>query len=84
MPRTSLTIHRSLCEAVLPQGGRQLGHQCPSWCGRSFGALISTIPLRLINFTGSTAVGRSIANVLPSFDTVALLELGGKAPLIVP
>jgi acyl-CoA reductase-like NAD-dependent aldehyde dehydrogenase len=39
--------------------------------------------VRRINFTGSTRVGRIIAQIAAKYLKPALLELGGKAPLIV-
>ena len=39
--------------------------------------------MRRVNFTGSTRVGRIIAEVAARYLKPVLLELGGKAPLIV-
>ncbi|HKC03015.1 MAG TPA: aldehyde dehydrogenase [Sphingomicrobium sp.] len=47
------------------------------------GALIDHPAVRRINFTGSTAVGRLIAESAAKNLKPVLLELGGKAPLIV-
>ena len=46
-------------------------------------ALIAHPKVRRINFTGSTRVGRIIAQTAASYLKPVLLELGGKAPLIV-
>ena len=50
-------------------------------------ALIETLighpAVRRVNFTGSTRVGRIIAQVAAKYLKPVLLELGGKAPLIV-
>ncbi|MGE0114431.1 MAG: aldehyde dehydrogenase [Steroidobacteraceae bacterium] len=46
-------------------------------------AMIAHPAVRRINFTGSTNVGRSIAQVAAKHLKPVLLELGGKAPLIV-
>src|SRR5206468_10610797 len=46
-------------------------------------ALIEHTAVRRINFTGSTAVGRIIARRAAEKLKPVLLELGGKAPLIV-
>ncbi|EOO01142.1 putative salicylaldehyde dehydrogenase protein [Phaeoacremonium minimum UCRPA7] len=46
-------------------------------------ALISDNRIRKVNFTGSTAVGRIIAAKAAQYGKPALLELGGKCPLIV-
>lgn len=47
------------------------------------GALIDHPAVRRINFTGSTAVGRIVARRAAEHLKPVLLELGGKAPLIV-
>ena len=39
--------------------------------------------MRRVNFTGSTRVGRQVAELAARHLKPALLELGGKAPLIV-
>ena len=46
-------------------------------------ALISHPAVRRINFTGSTRVGRIIAQTAAKYLKPVLLELGGKAPLLV-
>ena len=46
-------------------------------------ALIAHPAVRRINFTGSTRVGRIIAQTAAKYLKPVLLELGGKAPLIV-
>jgi benzaldehyde dehydrogenase (NAD) len=51
--------------------------------GEVVGALIDHAAVRRINFTGSTAVGRIIAKRAAEHLKPCLLELGGKAPLIV-
>ena len=46
-------------------------------------ALIAHPAVRRVNFTGSTKVGRIIAELAGKHLKPALLELGGKAPLVV-
>src|SRR5580693_8466833 len=46
-------------------------------------ALISHRAVKRINFTGSTRVGRILAQLAAKYLKPILLELGGKAPLIV-
>ncbi|MFP3701195.1 aldehyde dehydrogenase family protein, partial [Burkholderia sp. SIMBA_013] len=46
-------------------------------------ALIAHPAVRRVNFTGSTRVGRVIAETAGRYLKPALLELGGKAPFIV-
>jgi len=45
--------------------------------------LIANTAVRRVNFTGSTAVGRKIAQLAGKYLKPVLLELGGKAPLLV-
>ncbi|HEX3985843.1 MAG TPA: aldehyde dehydrogenase [Acidobacteriaceae bacterium] len=45
--------------------------------------LIAHPAVRRVNFTGSTAVGRIVAGVAARYLKPVLLELGGKAPLLV-
>ncbi|HEY0124738.1 MAG TPA: aldehyde dehydrogenase family protein, partial [Rhizobium sp.] len=46
-------------------------------------ALIAHPAVRRVNFTGSTKVGKIIAELSGRHLTPALLELGGKAPLVI-
>lgn len=46
-------------------------------------ALISDDRVRKVNFTGSTAVGKIIAAKAAKYCKPVLMELGGKAPLVV-
>ena len=46
-------------------------------------ALIAHPTVRRVNFTGSTRVGRHVAELAARYLKPALLELGGKAPLLV-
>ncbi len=46
-------------------------------------AMIAHRAVRRVNFTGSTSVGRSVALLAAKYLKPVLLELGGKAPLIV-
>jgi acyl-CoA reductase-like NAD-dependent aldehyde dehydrogenase len=55
----------------------------PADAAEVVGALIDHPAVRRINFTGSTAVGRIVARRAAENLKPVLLELGGKAPLIV-
>jgi benzaldehyde dehydrogenase (NAD) len=46
-------------------------------------AMIAHPAVRRVNFTGSTKVGRTLAQVAAKYLKPILLELGGKAPLVV-
>jgi acyl-CoA reductase-like NAD-dependent aldehyde dehydrogenase len=46
-------------------------------------ALIAHPAVRRVNFTGSTHVGRIVATLCAKYLKPSLLELGGKAPLVV-
>jgi acyl-CoA reductase-like NAD-dependent aldehyde dehydrogenase len=46
-------------------------------------AMIAHPAVRRVNFTGSTRVGRALAQVAAKYLKPILLELGGKAPLVV-
>lgn len=46
-------------------------------------AMIAHPAVRRVNFTGSTRVGRQLAQVAAKYLKPILLELGGKAPMIV-
>ncbi|MDP1165750.1 aldehyde dehydrogenase family protein, partial [Klebsiella pneumoniae] len=46
-------------------------------------ALVAHDTVRRVNFTGSTKVGRMIAETCASHLKRCLLELGGKAPFVV-
>jgi acyl-CoA reductase-like NAD-dependent aldehyde dehydrogenase len=46
-------------------------------------AMIAHPAVRRVNFTGSTRVGRTLAQVAAKYLKPILLELGGKAPLVV-
>ena len=82
-PRTHRLIVESFQEAGFPDGVVNLVTNAPEDAGEVVGALIDHPAVRRINFTGSTAVGRIIAKRAAEHLKPVLLELGGKAPLIV-
>jgi len=82
-PQTHALIVEAFNEAGLPEGAVNLVTNAPSDAGEIVGALIDNPHVRRINFTGSTAVGRIIAVRAAQQLKPVLLELGGKAPLIV-
>ncbi len=82
-PRTHALIVEALEEGGLPNGVVNLVLNAPEDAGEIVGALIDHPAVRRINFTGSTNVGRIIAERAARHLKPVLLELGGKAPLVV-
>ncbi|ATY33488.1 aldehyde dehydrogenase [Sphingomonas psychrotolerans] len=82
-PRTHALIAEAFAEAGLPEGAVSLVTNAPEDAAEIVGALIDNPHVRRINFTGSTHVGRIIAVRAAQHLKPVLLELGGKAPLIV-
>ncbi len=82
-PRTHSLIIEAFAEAGLPPGVVNVVTNAPADAGEIVGALIDHPAVRRVNFTGSTAVGKIIAKRCAEHLKPALLELGGKAPLIV-
>ena len=82
-PRTHGLIVEAFEEAGLPPGVLSLVTNAPQDAAEVVGALIDAPEVRRINFTGSTAVGRTIARRAADYLKPCLLELGGKAPLLV-
>ncbi|NMN04568.1 MULTISPECIES: aldehyde dehydrogenase [unclassified Novosphingobium] len=82
-PRTHALIVEAFQAAGLPDGAVQIVTNAPEDAAAIVGALIDHPAVRRINFTGSTAVGKIIATRAAGHLKPCLLELGGKAPLIV-
>jgi acyl-CoA reductase-like NAD-dependent aldehyde dehydrogenase len=82
-PRTHGLIIEAFVEAGFTDGIVNLITNSPDQAGAVVGALIDHPAVRRINFTGSTAVGRIVAVRAAQNLKPVLLELGGKAPLIV-
>ncbi|MGY6708425.1 MAG: aldehyde dehydrogenase [Rhizobiaceae bacterium] len=69
--------------AGLPDGVLSIIHTPDSSAAEVVETLIAHPAVRRVNFTGSTRTGRIIADLCARHLKKALLELGGKAPLIV-
>jgi acyl-CoA reductase-like NAD-dependent aldehyde dehydrogenase len=82
-PRTHGLIAEAFAQAGLPAGAVSLVTNAPPDAAAIVGALIDHPAIRRINFTGSTGVGRIIAQRAATHLKPCLLELGGKAPLLV-
>jgi acyl-CoA reductase-like NAD-dependent aldehyde dehydrogenase len=82
-PRTHMLIGDVFAAAGLPDGVVNVITHAPEDAADIVGALIDHPAVRRVNFTGSTAVGRIVAERAARNLKPALLELGGKAPLVV-
>lgn len=82
-PRTHAVIIEAFASAGFPSGVVNSITNAPEDAGEIVGALIDHPAVKRINFTGSTAVGKIIAKRAAEHLKPCLLELGGKAPLIV-
>lgn len=82
-PMTHLLIGECLHEAGCGDGVINIISNAPEDAAELVRTMIAHPAVRRINFTGSTNVGREIAKVAAEYLKPALLELGGKAPLVV-
>jgi vanillin dehydrogenase len=82
-PGTHQLIGQVLNDAGFPKGVVNVLSNAPADAPKIVEALIAHPAIRRINFTGSTKVGRIIATLAAEHLKPVLLELGGKAPLIV-
>lgn len=82
-PHTHRLILEAVQEAGFPTGVVNAISNAPDDAPEIVEALIAHPAVRRINFTGSTRVGRLIAETAGRHLKPALLELGGKAPLVV-
>lgn len=82
-PATHGLIIEALQEAGLPDGVVNFITNAPADAAEVVEALVAHPGTRRVNFTGSTKVGRIIARLCAEHLKPVLLELGGKAPLLV-
>jgi acyl-CoA reductase-like NAD-dependent aldehyde dehydrogenase len=82
-PATHALIGTVLNEAGLGDGVVNVISTDVKDAGEVSEALIAHPAIKRINFTGSTRVGRLLAQTAAKYLKPILLELGGKAPLIV-
>jgi benzaldehyde dehydrogenase (NAD) len=82
-PKTHALVVEAFNAAGFPPGVANLVLNAPQEAAEVVGALIDHPAVRRINFTGSTAVGRIVALRAAAQLKPVLLELGGKAPLII-
>ena len=82
-PATHRLIGAVLQEAGLGEGVVNVITHEPKDAEAIADALIGHAAVRRVNFTGSTRVGKILALIAAKYLKPMLLELGGKAPLIV-
>ncbi|CAN7447247.1 aldehyde dehydrogenase [Pararhizobium sp. LjRoot255] len=82
-PGTHRLIATALSEAGLPAGVINVVTNAPEDAPEIVAALIAHPAVKRVNFTGSTRVGKIIAETCGKYLKPALLELGGKAPLVI-
>jgi succinate-semialdehyde dehydrogenase / glutarate-semialdehyde dehydrogenase len=79
-PAGALHIARALHDAGLPEGAFNLVFGIPA---RISEYLIPHSQVKLVAFTGSTAVGKHLTTIAAGHMKPVLMELGGHAPVIV-
>jgi acyl-CoA reductase-like NAD-dependent aldehyde dehydrogenase/ABC-type branched-subunit amino acid transport system ATPase component len=82
-PGTHALIGTIMREAGLPHGVVNVVTNAPADAAKVVETLIAHPAVRRINFTGSTKVGRIIAETAARYLKPVLLELGGKAPMVI-
>ncbi|MGO8189382.1 aldehyde dehydrogenase [Rhizobium leguminosarum] len=82
-PGTHRLIATALTEAGLRAGVVNVITNAPEDAPEIVAALIAHPAVKRVNFTGSTKVGKIIAETCGRHLKPALLELGGKAPLVI-
>lgn len=82
-PRTHSLVAEAFYDAGLPAGVLNFIINAPDDAPEVIDALIAHPAVRRVNFTGSTRVGRIIAEKCAGQLKRCLLELGGKAPFVV-
>jgi succinate-semialdehyde dehydrogenase/glutarate-semialdehyde dehydrogenase len=79
-PASALAVARALADAGLPEGALSVLFGNPPQISKR---LLSSPLVRAITFTGSTAVGRQLAELASRHLQRTTMELGGHAPAIV-
>ncbi|MCC7059784.1 MAG: aldehyde dehydrogenase family protein [Burkholderiaceae bacterium] len=82
-PRTHQLIIDALQDAGFPAGVVNYITNAPADAGAVVEAMVAHPAVRRVNFTGSTRIGRIIAMTCARHLKPVLLELGGKAPMVV-
>ena len=82
-PRTHQLIVQSFVDAGFPAGVVNYVTNAPADAAAVVEAMVAHPAVRRVNFTGSTRVGKVIAQTCAKHLKPVLLELGGKAPFVV-
>jgi acyl-CoA reductase-like NAD-dependent aldehyde dehydrogenase len=82
-PGTQGLLGKVFADAGFPPGVVNVISNAPADAGKVVELLIAHPAVRRVNFTGSTRVGRIVAETAGRHLKPVLLELGGKAPLLV-
>jgi benzaldehyde dehydrogenase (NAD) len=82
-PQTHALIVDALHDAGLPPGTVNFVTNASADAAEVVDAIVAHPAVRRVNFTGSTRVGRLIAQTCARHLKPAVLELGGKAPFVV-
>ncbi|BFZ60453.1 hypothetical protein YB2330_001489 [Saitoella coloradoensis] len=82
-PRTHALWGPLFADAGLPAGVLNILNFSPSTTATLTPTLLSDSRIRMLNFTGSTRVGKLLATICAQRLKPSILELGGKAPAIV-
>ncbi len=82
-PRTHQLIIEALQDAGFPPGVVNYVTNAPADAGKVVEAMVAHPSVRRVNFTGSTRVGKLIAMTCAKYLKPVVLELGGKAPLVI-
>ena len=82
-PRTHALIIEALSEGGLPKGVVNYVTNAPADAAAVFEAMVAHPAVRRVSFTGSTQVGKAVALTCAKYLKPVVLELGGKAPLLI-
>ena len=82
-PKTHEWVARAIIDAGLPKGVLNYVTSAPERAAELAEALIGHPAVRRVNFTGSTRIGREIAQICARHLTPCLLELSGKSTLVL-
>lgn len=82
-PRTHGLIVEAFQDAGFPPGVVNYITNAPADAGAVVEAMVAHPAVRRVNFTGSTRVGKLIAITCARYLKPVVLELGGKAPLVI-